>query len=64
MTDESTNLWFVELSSPPAAGGTSSTTPAGKDNWRTSAKLKVSVPQRYAFDQFVQWLFHQAEAAT
>ena len=52
-TNETPSLWFVELSSPPTADGTSlSTTRKEKDSFRAEAKragLKYS--ERYAFDR-------------
>jgi minor extracellular serine protease Vpr len=52
MTDETTNLWFVELASPPAAEGTTLTTLRNEKNaFRGNAQragLKYS--ERYAFD--------------
>jgi minor extracellular serine protease Vpr len=52
MTNETTNLWFVELSSPPAADGTSASTLKNeKAAFRSAAKqAKLAYTERYAFD--------------
>lgn len=46
------DLWFVELSSPPAAdGGSTTVTRADKTNFRNNARRAgVSYSERYAFD--------------
>jgi subtilisin family serine protease len=52
MTDETPQLWFVELSSAPTADGTSlATVRAEKSTFRTNAKKAgLRYTERYAFD--------------
>lgn len=53
MVDETSQLWFVELTSSPAADGTSpATLKAEKDAFRGAArKAGLKYSERYAFDQ-------------
>jgi minor extracellular serine protease Vpr len=52
-TDETPQLWFVELSSPPTADGASlSTTRKEKDSFRANARRAgLTYSERYAFDR-------------
>ena len=52
LTDETPSLWFVELSGPPTADGSSLTTVrAEKSNFRNNArKAGLQYRERYAFD--------------
>jgi minor extracellular serine protease Vpr len=52
MVDETPYLWFVEMSSPPTADGTSlATVKAEKANFRNEArKIKLQYTERFAFD--------------
>lgn len=64
MNDESTNLWFVELASPPAIEGTRLTTlRKEKDTFRANARhVNLKYTERYAFDTLWNGLSIQIES--